>query len=347
MKILWVASQLEGRGGIGRVVAEGARALAERGHAVHVAGPLRSGADLAPFAGLSLDAWPPRRAKLARLLDLVPLVRRLRPDVVHLHAAAPHAGTLAALRALGRVLGAPLRVATPHSSRPRPGRALAAADLVVVPSAFAERLASQAGARRVAVVPGGVALGPEPRFDGREPAVLALGRLDRVKRLDVLVDAFAAIAPTHAAWSLWIAGDGPERAALAACAAARGVADRVRLLGFVRGDAKRDLLERAALGVLASERESFGGALLEQMERGVACIASEVEGVAALADGGRAVRVVAPGDAGALARALAALMDDADLRRELAVAGRRRAERFAWPAVAAAYEDVYRAASTC
>ena len=51
--------------------------------------------------------------------------------------------------------------------------------------------------------------------------VLGVGRLGRQKGFDLLVRAFAEATRRHHGWDLVIAGDGPERAALAALAASR------------------------------------------------------------------------------------------------------------------------------
>jgi glycosyltransferase involved in cell wall biosynthesis len=292
-----------------------------------------------------LHRWPPRRLKAARLVDLVPLVRRLAPDVVHFHSAQPHGEVIAGLRLLRRGRR-PLLVATPHSSRPYAKRrarlGLRAADLVLAPSAWAAEHARAAGARRVEVVPAGIQLGPEPDCEARDRVVLALGRLAAVKGFDVLIEAFELAARTRPSWTLWIAGEGSERDALVRRAQARAVRDRIHLLGWVGGAAKRDALARAAIGVLASRRESFGGALLEMLAAGLACIATDSGGTHELADAGRAARLVPPGDADALARALGALMDDCDARLALARAGREHARCFAWSEVAARLERVYR-----
>jgi len=69
LRILWVASKLVWDGGIGNVVARGARALAERGHPVHAAGPTPDG-DPGPLAGVVVHAWRKRRMKVMQLADL-------------------------------------------------------------------------------------------------------------------------------------------------------------------------------------------------------------------------------------------------------------------------------------
>jgi len=349
LRILWVASKLAWEGGIGNVVAHGARALAERGHQVHAAGPTPDG-DPGPLAGVVVHAWRKRRMKAMQLVDLVPLVRSIEPDVVHFHSAMPHGDVIAGLRWLRPWLhtaGAPLIAVTAHSSRPYAKRrariGLRAADVVVVPSQWAATHARDAGARAEAihVVPAGIDTGALPDFLARDDTILALGRLNAVKNLGLLIDAFARVAKERPGWRLWIAGEGPERAALAERARAAGLADRVEMLGWVAGGAKERVLARAAIGAAPSQRESFGGALLEMQAHGLACVASDTGGLAELADHGRAARLVPPGDVDALARELAALMDDGEARRALAREARRAAERYDWSEVARRYEVVY------
>lgn len=342
--VLLVASQLEGRGGIGRVIAGGGRALARRGVDVHVAGP-RADADLSAFGDLPLHVLPRRGVKLASLFDLLPLVRRLRPQVVHFHSAMPHGEVIAGLRLLR---AAPLLVVTPHSSRPFAKRrariGLRAADLVIAPSQWAASHAIGAGARHVMVSHAGIDAGGEPDFEARESVVLALGRLADTKGFDVLLAAFEACATARPGWQLWIAGEGAARSALEAQARALSCADRVHFLGWIDGEAKADALARAAIGALPSRRESFGGALLEMQARGLACVASDAGALPELAANGRAARIVPVGDTQALAAALAALMDDAPSRRALAATGRTNAFDFSWEAYAARLEALYRTA---
>jgi glycosyltransferase involved in cell wall biosynthesis len=224
---------------------------------------------------------------------------------------------------------------------------LRAADVVVTPSQWAAAHARDGGARADAihVVPAGIDLPAHPDLDAREDAVLALGRLSGVKNLALLIDAFASIAATRPRWQLWLAGEGPERGALEARAKGAGVGERVRLLGFITGDEKERVLGRAAVGAIPSQRESFGVALLEMQAHGVACVARDTGGLSELAAGGSAARLVPPGDVAALARELAALIDDPTARRALARSARSAAEGFDWGEIARRYEHVYRSAS--
>jgi glycosyltransferase involved in cell wall biosynthesis len=349
LRILWVASNLGWSGGIGNVVARGARALAERGHEVHVAGPTPDG-DPGSLPGVVVHPFRKRRMKALQLVDLAPLVRRIEPSVVHFHSAMPHGDVILGLRWLRPwrdASRAPRIAVTAHSSRPYAKRrariGLRAADLVVAPSQWAAAHARNAGARAEAihVVPAGIDMGAPPDLDARDDAVLALGRLKAVKHLDLLIDAFARLASDRPSWRLWIAGEGPERAALSERARSAGLADRVELLGWIAGAEKERVLCRAAIGAAPSQRESFGGALLEMQAHGIACVASDTGGLAELADHGTAARLVPAGDVAALTRELAALMDDSAARRALAREGRRAAERYDWRVIAERYEVLY------
>lgn len=240
---------------------------------------------------------------------------------------------------------------TPHTSnrthypKRRARWGLRAADGVIVPSQWSAERAIEAGASRehTCVVHAGIDL-PESRSAVREPVVLFVGRLKPVKGVDVLIDAFSTAAATRPEWRLEIAGKGSGEGELRARAARSPCADRMVFLGHLRGAGKERALERTSLAVVPSHRESYGGVLLEFQAHGIPCIASATGGLTELAHGGRAARLVPPGDSTALAAALAELMDDASRRDTLAAAGQRAAAERSWSATARDYERVYSAA---
>jgi glycosyltransferase involved in cell wall biosynthesis len=172
------------------------------------------------------------------------------------------------------------------------------------------------------------------------PCVLVAANLVRRKGVDVLLDAVAALA-RRAPCVLWIAGDGPERAALEAAAARLGVADRVRFLGR-RSDVP-DLLEACDVFALPSRNEGLGVAALEAMARGRPVVASAVGGLGEAVVANVTGILVPPGDAPALATALERLIADPALARRLGAAGAKRvAEHFRAEQMVAAYEALYR-----
>jgi glycosyltransferase involved in cell wall biosynthesis len=172
------------------------------------------------------------------------------------------------------------------------------------------------------------------------PCVLVAANLVRRKGVDVLLAAFASLPP-DACGLLWIAGDGPERAALEAEAARLGVAEHVRFLG--QRDDVPDLLEACDVFVLPSRLEGLGVAALEAMARSRPVVASAVGGLAETVIPEATGLLVPPDDSAALGAALARVLADRELARRLGAAGAARvAEHFLADRMVAAYESLYR-----
>jgi glycosyltransferase involved in cell wall biosynthesis len=83
--------------------------------------------------------------------------------------------------------------------------------------------------------------------------------------------------PPDADWQLWLAGDGPARAACAAEVAARKLEDRVKFLGFQRDPAP--LYGAADIAVHASWSEALSNFLIEAQAHGLPVVASEAQGI--------------------------------------------------------------------
>jgi glycosyltransferase involved in cell wall biosynthesis len=211
-------------------------------------------------------------------------------------------------------------------------RALAAAALVIVtgPSTVGALASYGVDADRVALV--------QP---GTDRAPLARGSLDRVtvhlvcvaamspgKGHEILVGALARLPMRN--WRLTCAGNverHPEttervRAALTAA----GLDDRVMLAGELDESALSRAYDSADGFVLATLHETYGMAVAEALARGLPVIASRTGAIAQLVEPDAGC-VVAPGDAGALARALTGFLGDAGLRRRFAEGARRVRDR--------------------
>ena len=149
---------------------------------------------------------------------------------------------------------------------------------------------------------------------------LVLSRMHKVKGIDTMLEAAARVPGLY----VWLAGDGPERAAYQTLAARLGLSDRVRFLGW-RSDRKA-LLEACDICVLPSRYEPFGTVIVEAW-------ASQRPLVATNADGARQyVRDDVDGllcpidDPAALAACLARVLNEPHLAASLADAGRARFE---------------------
>lgn len=173
----------------------------------------------------------------------------------------------------------------------------------------------------------------------RRPVVLTVARLAPQKGLEVLLSAAARLSEAI----FVVAGDGPDRDALAALVDAAGIADRVRLLG-PRRDIP-DLLAACDVFVLPSIVEGLPLSVLEAMAAARPVVATRVPGTdEAVLDGETGI-LVPPRDPEALALAIRSLLSDPGRASRLGSAGRARViaefstQRMV-AAVAAQYEEL-------
>ena len=171
-----------------------------------------------------------------------------------------------------------------------------------------------------------------------------VGRMQTVKAQPLLARAFVAVLERHPEWRprlrLVMVGDGPLRAECEAVLGAAGVADLAWLPGE-RGDVP-DVMRGLDCFVLPSLVEGISNTILEAMASGLPVLATDVGGNRDLVEPGVTGELVAAGDVGALAAALAAFAADPARSAEFGRAGRHAVEsRFSLPAMVQSYERVY------
>jgi len=206
--------------------------------------------------------------------------------------------------------------------------------------------------RRIEVIHNGVDPGPGATIFDRRRARRELGmseetflvgtvaRLDPVKNLDMLVEAFAGVRTALANGLLIIIGDGPERRRLENLARAAGVADAVRFLGH-RGDVRR-LLPAFDVYVNSSISEGVSLTILEAMATNLPVVATAVGGTPEVVADGVTGLLVPARQPAALASALTALGKAPERRAELGSAARLSIEaRFQLDGMIERYADVY------
>jgi phosphatidyl-myo-inositol alpha-mannosyltransferase len=172
--------------------------------------------------------------------------------------------------------------------------------------------------------------------EGEGLRILFVGQAVERKGLPVLLQAFEALRE-HVPATLTLVGAAPEEVAPLL------LDDRgVRALGKV-GDAEKLAQLRQADVLCAPSRggESFGMVLTEAFAAGTPVVASDIAGYRDVVRDGREGLLTPRGDPRALAEALRALALDPARRAQMAAAARERAERFAWPRVAAEVQEVY------
>jgi glycosyltransferase involved in cell wall biosynthesis len=169
---------------------------------------------------------------------------------------------------------------------------------------------------------------PAPSARSGSPLFAYVGRLKRYKGVDLILQAFSTLGRPDA--KLAIAGAGDYRDHLEQLAAALGISDRVRFLGFISAEEKRDLLRKCWASVFASPKEGWGLTNLETQACGTPVIASDSPGLRESLIPDKTGLLVPHGDITALASAMRRIVDTPDLVEEMGNAGRRFAERFTW-----------------
>ncbi len=281
-------------------------------------------------------------------------------DVVHFHTARAHAmapfarGRARALVVTRRMDYRPNRVFAPYlynhavdgvaaiSERAAQALAEAGADrarITVIPSGVdCERFAPPSAAARAAARE---RLGLKPD----DLAVGAVGMLEERKGHRYLLKAVASLARGGRASApprCLIAGAGPLGQELLDLCARLGISRLVTLLGLVE-DA-RTLLEALDIFAFPSIKEGLGVALLEAMAAGLPVVASRAGGVGEVVEDGRSGILTPPGDASAIAAALATLAGDRGRAQRFGAEARARAcRRFSMAAMARETVTLYRA----
>jgi colanic acid/amylovoran biosynthesis glycosyltransferase len=172
----------------------------------------------------------------------------------------------------------------------------------------------------------------QPAPGPRPLSIVAVGTLHEVKGQTHLVEACRRLVADGVDVRCELIGDGPDREALTAQIQAAGLSDRVRLLGLLPHDRLAERMRAADVLVAPSvpssdgRREGLPVVLMEAMATGLAVVASDLSGIPELVEDDVTGLLTPPGDAVAIAAALARLARDPDLRCRLAAAGRERVQ---------------------
>jgi glycosyltransferase involved in cell wall biosynthesis len=270
-------------------------------------------------------------------------------DLVHAHSYHTLAGHAAVGTRLPFVFTphyhgtghTPLRTILHRAYRPAGARLLRAADAVISVSDAELNLlvdAFPAAAAKAVRIPNGTERKPLLTSGEHQAAdrqlVLSVGRLERYKNIDLIIDAIQAL-PSPA--SLVVVGDGPDRTRLERHARAAPGRWPVTFTGQISDTQLGGLLGQASVVTSASDHEAFGLTLAEGLAAGARVVASAIPAhaeIAELAGAQAPVVLVDPRDTGQFSALLAASVR----------AGRVPAGSFrlpSWAEVVAATRELY------
>src|SRR5262245_1437151 len=360
-------------GGSGIMATELGKALAARGHRVHILSsdtPVRLG-DYQPrlsFHRVETPSYPLFREPqyvLSLANSIVQVAKTERLDIVHAHYAIPHATAAYLAR---QVLAATVGAAVPRVITTLHGTdiTLLGADpsyseivrfgieesdgVTAVSESLKADTYRELGCRcDISVIPNFIdcethVRKSDPELRARlapagEKLIVHVSNFRPVKRIDAVVDVFARVR-RHLAARLLLVGSGPALETAIGLANALDVRDQVDVLG--EQDPVIPLLSVSDVFLLPSAQESFGLAALEAMACGVPVVASRVGGLPEVIEDGVSGCLLAPDDLEGMARSIVRLLTDDAAREQMAAAAVHAAHgRFCEERIVPLYEDFY------
>ncbi|MDI3408890.1 glycosyltransferase [Streptomyces cavernicola] len=196
------------------------------------------------------------------------------------------------------------------------------------------------GLHNVGFMPNALAHLPDSPSPRTEKVVASIGRLHDQKGIDMLLDAWALVAPSRPEWTLRVYGAGVEEADLRAQCTRLGLDSSVEWPG--RTDDVPGALAGASLFVQSSRGEGFPLALMEAMAGGLPCAAFDcAPGVREIVRDGEDGLLAPPGDSAALADRLLRLTGNPRMRDAMGDRARRNVQRFSEEEILRAWEELF------
>jgi glycosyltransferase involved in cell wall biosynthesis len=369
MHIAIFINQMTKVGGSERVAANLCQAWSEAGDRVTLVtlSPGQEGISLPPDIDRRSLSPRPKRGGLAGLVDSVMngfrlgrFLREIKPDAVIAIS------TVASLQlAFARCAPGTVKIGTEHGYMRhyrQPAYVMFARrwlfprlDAVVCPAAkSAQAIAEDCPGTKASAIANPLSLplpasGPAIATDrflkaGRRYFCTS-ARLEPLKRIDQLIEAFASLHHQLPDWDLVILGDGPLRVALESQVSALRLSARIHFVGWVGNSA--EWYERTDMFVFSSHSEGFGMVLAEAMAYGMPCVTYDCDaGPADIVRDGVDGAVVPVGDVTALADRMRALALDDRRRVEFSQRAREVLMRFGNKAVLERWHELIRSAKS-
>ena len=204
-------------------------------------------------------------------------------------------------------------------------------------------------ARHVPVIPNPIAwpmqnnpprITPQSICSPGRKILLAVGRLEPVKNLEVLIKKFSQLAKKFPDWDLVILGEGHQRSLLESTICSEGLEARVFIPGLAGNVG--EWYEHADLYVMTSQSEGFPNSLAEALAHGLPAVSFDCDtGPRDIIRDGIDGLLVAPNDSGALVNSLERVMGNPALRKQMSVRASEAKERFSIERVAGMWEALF------
>ncbi|HEX8182251.1 MAG TPA: glycosyltransferase family 4 protein [Candidatus Saccharimonadales bacterium] len=223
-------------------------------------------------------------------------------------------------------------------------------ELTAVSEAAAEYVSTMTDAP-ISIIPNGIDLSQFKAISKistpskkTKKTLLYIGRLERRKGVNNLLEAYGHLSDRSPDVELIIAGDGPDREKLEATASELDLPN-VKFLGYISEEEKIKLLATADLFCApALYGESFGIVLLEAMASGLVTVAGNNPGYASVMQELGSISLVDPKNSDEFARRMHVLLYDDELRSLWKKWAKGYVKQFSYPKIVDQYVEVYETA---
>ncbi len=128
---------------------------------------------------------------------------------------------------------------------------------------------------KMAIIPLTIEKMPESTSNLKSNNILAVGRLNKNKSYDELIDVVEMVHSKNSNVKLYIVGDGEERERLQELVSLKKMTKVIIFKGFLSKDEINKLMEKSSLFVSCAKKESFGVSIIEAMSYGIPCVSFE------------------------------------------------------------------------
>jgi len=328
-----------------------AKRLGELGNEVHVITELDDVLD--SDEGFSIHRFPLKRVKILGYiyfwLRILPFLKKLDPDVIHCQ---------------GIVMGIPVffkwwyhkpvivyhrdnildQSMEKYFSKP----VLKRADTVIALTDYMKKRMLSVEEREILVINNGIDLDEFPPYsrkqvreklgwDLEDVILINVGRLEKIKGTDYLIDAMRILKENKIQVKLIIVGDGKLKKDLE-----REVKKQQLNIEFMGNNIHERALEyllASDIFILPSLSEGFPNVCLEAMAAGLSIVTTDIGGMSEIVDGNGFL--VKPENPEEIARAVQKLVEDQDLREELGKKGKLKVKNYEFKRIVREIEEVY------
>ena len=178
--------------------------------------------------------------------------------------------------------------------------------------------------------------------EAKHLSILFVGRLDRIKGVEVLLRAIPIIKRNIPNFFVYIIGRGPQETELMHLAKELKNEEKVKFLGFIPEEEKYQYYKISDIVVIPSRWDVLPIVLLEAMAFGKPVVASNVGGIPYVLEDGKMGLLFECGNINDLVEKLIILLQNSELREKMGESGRERAKDFSWDAIAKRMVEIYR-----